>query len=84
MKKKKDQVNNDESHLNEPAASYSSKRSVKIFNSFEEQENYNRMQMAALTPFERLQQLRKMINVAYGMYGFDPDNLPKKHKLTFL
>ena len=60
------------------------KKSILIFKSFEEQEDYNRLQMAKLTHLERLQHLRKMINVAYGMYGYDPNNLPTKHKITIL
>ncbi len=55
-----------------------------IFKSFEEQEEYNRLQMANLTPYESLLYLRKMINIAYGMHGYNPDNLPTKHKITIL
>jgi hypothetical protein len=81
-KKYKNKV--EENNLREPSASYSVKKSVIIFKSFEEQDEYNRIQMANLTPYERLLQLRKMINLAYGMHGYDPDNLPTKHKLTIL
>jgi hypothetical protein len=70
--------------LNDSLIPYTEKKSIVIFKSFEEQEEYNRVQMAKLSPLERLQQLRKMINVAYGMYGYNPDNLPTKHKLTIL
>jgi hypothetical protein len=84
MAKKKNKQTKTGNELNEPAAAYAVNNSLLIFSSLEEQEQYNRMQMIRLTPLERLQQLRKMINLAYGMHGFDPDNLPTKHKLTIL
>lgn len=83
-KKKKYKTSEEENKVNEPLSSFSEKKSILIFKSFEEQEDYNRAQMAKLTPLERLQNLRKMINLAYGMYGFDPNNLPTKHKITIL
>ena len=55
------------------------KRTLTFFNSFDEMENQLRKDALTLTPIERLQQLRQLINVAYGMHGFDPNNLPKKH-----
>lgn len=85
MAKKKKYKNKEEKNkLHEPLASYSAKNSILIFKSFEEQEEYNRIQMANLTPLQRLEQLRRMINVAYGMFGYDPAKLPAKHKLTIL
>lgn len=83
-KKKKYKTSEDENKVNEPLASFTEKKSIVIFKSFEEQEDYNRAQMAKLTPLERMQHLRKMINLAYGMYGYDPNNLPTKHKITIL
>jgi hypothetical protein len=84
MAKKKKYKNSEENELNDSLTPYAEKKSVVIFKSFEEQEVYNRAQMAKLTPLERLQHLRKMINVAYGMFGYDPNNLPTKHKITIL
>lgn len=84
-KKKTYKTASKKKQVDEPSLAYEkSKTRVVIFKSFEEQEEYNRIQMAKLTPLERLQQLRKMINVAYGMYGYNPDNLPTKHKITIL
>lgn len=71
--------------LDEPSLAYKKEKSnLMIFKSFEEQEEYNRLQMANLTPYESLLYLRKMINIAYGMHGYNPDNLPTKHKITIL
>ena len=52
---------------------------VRVFNSFEEQASYELSQLAALSSEQILQQLRKFINIAYGMHGYNPDKLPKKH-----
>lgn len=67
-------------NLNEPIVPYT--RSLQIFHSFEEQEAYNLKEMASFSPLESLQHLRKCINLAYGMHGFDPNNLPKKHTIS--
>jgi len=69
--------------VNEPIATYG-KRPIHIFNSFEEQADYELKQMAALSPEQILQQLRKFINIAYGMHGYDPNNLPKKHSIKII
>lgn len=66
--------------VNEPSVNYS--RTIKIFNSFEEQELHILNEMASLSSIDILQQLRKLINVAYGMHGYDPDNLPKQHRIS--
>lgn len=66
---------------NEPSAVYG--KSLVFFKSFEEQEEYNREKVILLNPIEILQHLRQMINIAYGMHGFDPQKLPKKHKISF-
>ena len=63
--------------VNEPLSAYG--RPMRIFKSFEEQEAYELKQMAALSSEQILQQLRKFINIAYAMHGYDPNNLPKKH-----
>jgi hypothetical protein len=68
--------------LKEPAVVYD--REIHIFNSFKEQEDYELKQMAMLSPIEILQQLRKFINIAYGMHGYDPDKLPKKHTIKII
>lgn len=37
--------------------------------------------MAALNSEQILQQLRKFINIAYAMHGYDPNNLPQSHSI---
>ena len=67
----------------EPNVAYG-KRKVHIFKSFEEQEQYELTEMAALSSSEILEQLRRFINIAYGMHGYNPDNLPKKHSIKII
>lgn len=69
--------------LNEPVAGYRTGK-VAVFKSFEEQEEYELKQMAALTPAQLLEQLRKFINIAYGMHGYDPGKLPLKHSIRII
>lgn len=38
--------------------------------------------MASLNSTEILQQLRNLINLAYGMHGYNPNKLPKQHTIT--
>ena len=73
----------DTNKVNEPAAAYH-KKQIQIFNSFEEQEAYELKKMAGLSPIEILQQLRQFINIAYGMHGYDPNNLPTKHSIKII
>ena len=77
MKEKKKQ-----NQVNEPQSAYT--RLFKIFNSFEEQQEDEIKEMAKLTGEEILKQMRQMINVAYGMHGYDPLNLPKKHDIVII
>lgn len=81
-KKSQNPQNGNSDIVSEPDISYQ-KRTLKFFNSFQEQNDYERNQMAQLTKTELMQNLRRYINIAYGMHGYDPGNLPKKHKLTF-
>jgi hypothetical protein len=76
-KKKKD-----ENELNDPMAVYGNSRIV-IFNSLEEQEEYNAKVAAALSPLECLEHMRKLINVGYRLNGIDMDKPPTKHSITF-
>jgi hypothetical protein len=69
--------------LSEPQINYDSSR-IKIFKSFKEQEEYELQQMANLTPHQILEQLRKLINTAYCMHGYDPANLPLKHDIKII
>ena len=64
----------------EPIIPYT--RTITVFNSFEEQELHELTEMASLNSTEILQQLRRLINLAYGMHGYNPNNLPKQHTIT--
>ncbi len=68
--------------VNEDAFLY--KREIRFFNSFEEQAEYELFEMAKLTPIERLMQMRKFINIAYAMHGYNPSKLPSKHKIKII
>jgi hypothetical protein len=66
----------------EPGTGY--KRPFKIYSSFEEQNENELEEMARLKPEELLLQLRKFINIAYGMHGYNPNDLPKKHSIKII
>jgi len=57
---------------------------IKIFNSFEEQESYELKKMSELTSIDILKQMRQFINLAYGMHGYNPNNLPTKHTIKII
>lgn len=76
MKSKKPKI---KSEVGEPTIAYN--RTIKVFNSFEEQAEYELNEMAKLSSEEILQQMRVFINKAYGMKGFNPSNLPKTHQI---
>jgi hypothetical protein len=71
------------STVEEPIIPYA-KRGIKIFYSHEQQEEYELKQMSLISPKEALQNLRKLINLAYGMHGFDPNKLPSKHSIKII
>jgi hypothetical protein len=73
---------NKQNKLNEPLSSYG--RPIQIFNSFEEQQAYEFKEMSKLSGEEILYQMRRMINIAYGMHGYDPAELPKKHDIVII
>jgi len=68
--------------VNEPAVAYG--HNLIFFNSFEEMNRYDREQMAKLTTLQIFQNLRRLINLAYGMHGYDPSKLPKKHNIKIV
>ncbi|MGB3947740.1 MAG: hypothetical protein WBM13_07130 [Bacteroidia bacterium] len=82
-KKKTYSSNAKKKELKEPSATYS-ERKIRVFKSFEEQEAYELNQMAALNSEQILQQLRKFINIAYAMHGYDPNNLPQRHSIKII
>jgi hypothetical protein len=69
--------------VNEPQAT-NTKREFLVFHSFEEANHYERQSMAQLTSKECMIRLRKFINLAYGMNGYDPSNLPKKRDIHII
>lgn len=75
-KKKSDEVN-------ESVVEYRTGKIV-VFKSFQEQEAFELEQMALLSPVQILKQLRKFINIAYGIHGYDPKKLPKKHSVRII
>ncbi len=81
MTKKKTIKPNDEIQVvHEPLGTYEPHR-IKIFKSFQELNDYELQEMANLSPEIILQDLRNFINIAYGMHGYNPDNLPKNHSI---
>lgn len=60
------------------------KHEINIFQSFSEQEEYKLKQLAELKGKDVLKQMRQLINLAYGMHGFDPNNLPEKHTIKIV
>jgi hypothetical protein len=84
MAKKKTIKPIDELHtVHEPLGSYEPHR-IKIFKSFQELNDYELQEMANLSPEKILKDLRNFINTAYGMHGYNPDNLPKKHTIKII
>jgi hypothetical protein len=81
--KDKDPDKEDINKASEPQAAYG-KRNIRFYNSFEEQAEEEYIYMASLSPIERLKEMRRFINIAYGMHGYDPENLPKKHTIKFI
>ncbi len=79
MKKKKEKKENKD-QVNEPLAIYGN--NLRFFQSFEEQEKAELEEMASLSSVEILQHLRRFINTAYGMHGYNPDVLPSKHNIS--
>jgi hypothetical protein len=68
------------SKVEEPLLDYLPRKFL-IHHSFESKEAEELSAMAKLSPIEILTQLRQMINLAYGMHGYDPDKLPTKHSI---
>ena len=84
MKNKKEIKREVEQSLaKEPTGVYT-KKSLRFYNSFEEQEQDELLHLASLSPIEVLRDMRRFINTAYGMHGFDPNNLPKKHSIKII
>jgi hypothetical protein len=83
MKNKKEKKDKEQSLAKEPTGVYA-KKSLRIYNSFEEQEKEELLHLASLSPIEVLRDMRRFINTAYGMHGFDPNNLPKKHSIKII
>jgi hypothetical protein len=69
--------------VEEPVVSYAT-RSIRMFTSHEEQAHFELEEMAKLSSIEILQQMRKLINLAYGMHGYDPSKLPQEHTIKIV
>lgn len=76
MTKKHTTSRSKENTAKETSVDYKNKR-IQVFTSFEEQDEFNLKQMAKLRSEEILVQLRQLINLAYGMHGYNPDKLQK-------
>lgn len=57
---------------------------LEIFKTIEEKNDFERISMSKLSSIECLQRMRKFINLAYGMHGFDPENLPKTREIKII
>lgn len=77
-----DENKKNKSKAEEPALLYKGKGSFMFFKSVEEQEEFSRKKSAALSPIECLQHMRLLINMAYGITGFDPEHIVHKHSIT--
>ena len=80
---KKEEIKENSQEAQEPSINYG-KRTIRIYKSFEEQAEEELKYMASLSPLETLMEMRKMINLAYGLHGFDPNNIPKKHSIKLV
>lgn len=67
--------------VGEPAIEYKKSR-LRIYSSFEQQENAERLYLASLKPLEVLRQMRQMINLAYGLHGLNKP--PSKHTIRII
>ena len=57
---------------------------IRIYKSFEEADQADRIYMANLTPVQTLEQMRMFINKAFGMKGFDPSDLPIERNIKII
>ncbi len=68
--------------INEPNVVYAG-HDLTFFNSIEEQNRFELEELSKLNSEEILRNLRKFINISFGMKGYNPENLPTQHKITF-
>ena len=80
MARKKYKTNNIKNEANEPVSIYAEK-SIQIFNSFEEQEDFQRKQMATLGPEELLNNLEKMRKFFLKQYLLPDGSWPPLAKI---
>ncbi len=62
----------------------SDKRELQFFSSFEEEAEFEREQARNLTPIERLQKMRMLINLAYSLPDGKMPLPPQAHTLTIV
>jgi hypothetical protein len=56
---------------------------LKFYNSHEEQEEDRSREMSKFSGLENLINLRRLINISYGMHGYDPNKPTGLHNLIF-
>ena len=71
-----------EENINEPESLYFINDELKIYNSFEKQEDDQRKHSASLTPLERLKQTVELIIRSYGYTRESLKNLETDNKVT--
>lgn len=59
-------------------------RPQQVYNLFEDLETQELIHMLSLRPAQRFAELRRFINTAYRMRGYDPDSLPKKRRIIIV
>lgn len=59
-------------------------RPQQVYNLFEDLETQELIHMLSLKPAQRFAELRRFINTAYRMRGYDPDSLPKKRRIVIV
>ena len=78
-----DKSQDENNELNEKEGEYLSP-GIRIFHSYEEQEEDLINEMAGLSKQERLIRLRQSINIAYGMHQAHTHAMSEKHTITFI
>lgn len=66
----------------EDIAALYQKTEIQVYNSYSDKLSQDLIYVAGLNPLQRLQQLRQLINLAYGMHGYDPENIPTLHRIS--
>jgi len=57
---------------------------ILFFSSFEDEADYERNEAIKLSPIQRLQYMRQLINLAYSLPNGKMPDLPTEHSLTIV